>query len=103
MTGQRLRQRKGSARLLLMNRAAHRADAIAGAAELEVIGAPGPIVAAHTQDTVAVRRFHVAHRAVPALAGLQAGMVVAALVGLFEYCLGNVEHARNILSNSPAL
>jgi len=90
-------------RLLLVNRAADRTDAIPGAAELEVIEATGPTVAAHAQDAVAMRRLDVAHRAVPALAGLQAGMVVATLVGLFAYCLRNVEHARNAPSVFSAL
>ena len=69
-----------------------RADAEPGPAEIQVVCAPGPVRAAHAEDFLAVRSFHVAHRAVAALAGLQAGKIVAALGGLFEYCRRNFEH-----------
>ncbi len=69
-----------------------RADAEPGSAEIQVVGTAGPVGAAHAEDVVAVRSFHVAHRAVATLAGPQAGKIVAALGGLIAYCRRHFEH-----------
>ena len=55
-----------------MDRTTDRADAELGPAEIQVVRAVGPVRGADAEDMLAVRRLHSAHRAVAALAGLQA-------------------------------
>jgi hypothetical protein len=78
--------------LQLVNRATHRADAKPGSAEIQVVGALGPVRGAYAKDVVGMNRFNVAHRVVAAPPGLQAGKTVVAPGGLFAYCCRNVEH-----------
>ena len=55
-----------------MNRTTDRADAELGPAEIQVVWTVGPVRGTDAEDIFAVRRLHRAHRAVAALAGLQA-------------------------------
>ena len=55
-----------------MDRTADRADAEHGPAEIQVVWAIGPVRGTDAEHILAVRRLYIAHRAVAALAGLQA-------------------------------
>ena len=55
-----------------MDRTADRADAKLGPAEIQVVWATGPVHGTDAEHILAVRRLYIAHRAVAALAGLQA-------------------------------
>ena len=47
-------------------------DAKPGPAEIQVVGAAGPVRGTDAEHVLAVRRLYIAHRAIAALAGLQA-------------------------------
>lgn len=55
-----------------MNGATDRADAEHGPAEIQVVLTFRPVRGTDAKDIIAVRRFYGAHRAVTAVAGLQA-------------------------------
>jgi hypothetical protein len=78
---------------LLIDCAADRADAIAGAAEVEVIGAiVPPLRHADAEDALPVGTLHPANRAIAALAGLKARKILATLGRLPENLGRNLEH-----------
>ena len=60
-----------SLHLLRVNRAADRADAKRGPAEIQVVGAVRPARGADAEDMLAVRLRYLAHRVGAAPAGLQ--------------------------------
>ena len=80
-----------------MNRTADRADAEPGSAEIQVVWTLRPVRGTDAEDMLSVRRLHAAHRAVAALAGLQARKIVPALGSLLEYIRRNREHFLNFL------
>ena len=80
-----------------MNRTTDRAEAELGPAKIQVVRAIGPVCGTDAEDIFAVRRLHSAHRAVAALAGLQAGEIVPTLGRLLEYFRRNAEHFTNLL------
>jgi hypothetical protein len=63
-------QRSGPS--LPMDRTTDRADAKHGPAEIQVVWAIGPVRGTDAEHILAVRRLYIAHRAVAALAVLQA-------------------------------
>ena len=81
--------------LLLVNGAADRADTKPGPAEIQMVGALGPFSRAHTKDVLGMNRLNFAHRNVAASTGLQTGIVVLTLAGLFEHGRRNFEHYMN--------
>src|SRR5512141_1119748 len=74
-----------------MNRAAHRADAKLGPAEIQVVGAIEPVRGTDAENILSVPGLHVAHRTVAAVAGLEAGEVVATLGRVLDYFRRNPE------------
>jgi hypothetical protein len=87
--------------LLLMNRAAERADTKLGSAEIQVVFAAGPVRSANAEDILAVRALYLAHWAVAALAGLQARKIVAAPACALDRICRNREHAMPFLPYLP--
>jgi hypothetical protein len=94
--------------LLPIDFTANWTDAELRAAEIQAVSAIAPVGGADTEHLLAVCGFHLAHRAVAALARFQAGKIVAAPVCLLDYFRRNREHLLSspshvVLQSNPGL